>query len=96
MNENQEITAEQFSDMVDRFVSLANELGNDMPRPRVNAAILFAAARYNAFNWAFRHTALEQTVDEAALMFRSEYETMFRNNANEMVGVRAKADATKG
>ena len=50
MSDQQSVTPEQFSDMVDRFINLANELGNTLPRARVNAAFLFAAARYNAFN----------------------------------------------
>ncbi len=82
--------------MIDRFISLANELGNSLPRARVNAAIPFAAARYNAFNWAFRDAQMEQTVDEATIAFRTEYETMFRNNAIEPMAVRAKAEMKPG
>ena len=90
MSDQQSVTPEQFSDMVDRFINLANELGNTLPRARVNAAFLFAAARYNAFNWSFREVALEQTLDEATVAHGGEYETMFRNNASELMAVRAK------
>ncbi len=90
MSSQQDVTPEQFSDMVDRFINVANELGNSMPRARVNAAILFAAARFNAFNWASRDTQLEQTVDDATALFGKEYESMFRNNANELIAARAQ------
>ena len=90
MSDQQDVTAEQFSDMVDRFINVANELGNGLPRSKVNAALLFAAARYNAFNWVFRDALPEQTLDEATNLFRTEYENMFRNNASELMAVRAK------
>lgn len=90
MSDPQSITPEQFSDMVDRFITLANEIGNTLPRARVNAAFMFAAARYNAFNWSFREVMLEQTLDEATAAHRGEYENMFRNNATELMAIRAK------
>jgi hypothetical protein len=50
MSDQQDITQQQFLDMVDRFINLANDVGKSLPRSKVSAALLFAAARYNAFN----------------------------------------------
>jgi hypothetical protein len=35
------------SDMVDRFISLANEFGKTEPKEHVGAAMMYAASRYN-------------------------------------------------
>jgi hypothetical protein len=84
MNAPQDITEAQFFEMVDRFINQANEYSKKFPHPRVSAALLFAAARYNAFNWVNRSLLLEQTLDEAALAFRGEYEQMFRDNVHNL------------
>jgi hypothetical protein len=90
MSDQQDITQQQFLDMVDRFINLANDVGKSLPRSKVSAALLFAAARYNAFNWANRDVLLEQTLDEAVIAFRTEYENMFRDNAHELTVAHAK------
>ncbi|GAA0710452.1 DUF3144 domain-containing protein [Dokdonella soli] len=89
MNEPQDITEDQFFEMVDRFINQANDFARQFPQPRVSAAILFAAARYNAFNWVNRSQMLEQTLDEATILFRAEYENMFRDNARGLTEARA-------
>lgn len=38
-----------FYDLADRFVELANEQSRSDEPPRISAAFLFAASRYNAF-----------------------------------------------
>ena len=88
MSEPQDITEAQFFEMVDRFISRANNYAAQFPPARVSSALLFAAARYNAFNWVSRGQMLEQTVDEAVVLFRTDYETMFRDNVRQMQGMR--------
>ena len=84
MNAPQEITEAQFFEMVDRYISQANDFSKKFPQPQVSAALLFAAARYNAFNWVNRSQQQEQTLDEAAPLFCAEYEKMFRDNVHNL------------
>jgi hypothetical protein len=42
---------QEFYDIVDQFINLANDLGKEWPRSRVSATLMFAAARYNVYNW---------------------------------------------
>ena len=46
--------------------------------------IMYAAARYNAFNWLHREVDLEQSLEEAVAYYRNEYEKMFRDNVEEL------------
>ena len=73
-----------FLDAADRFVTLANELGDTHSRDWVRAVLMYAAARYNAFTWLTRDTDGIQPLDEAALYFSGEYATMLRENVKEM------------
>lgn len=84
MNAPQDITDAQFFEMVDRYISQANEFTKKYPQPRISAALLFAAARYNAFNWVHRSQMLEQTLEEATQLFRAEYEKMFLDNVHDL------------
>lgn len=83
---------QEFYDVVDHFINLANELGAEWPRSRISATLMFAAARYNVFNWLSRDVDLEQSLDEAVAFYRGEYEEMFRENVEELTPVYAKAD----
>ena len=82
---------DEFLEAADRFVSLANELGEDVSRDWVRAVMMYATARYNAFTWITREEDNGQTVDQAAAYFRNEYETMFRENAREIEPVHRPA-----
>ena len=75
---------DEFLEAADKFVALANELGENVSPDWVRAVMMYAAARYNAFNWLTSEETAAQTVDEAAAYFRGEYETMFRENVKEM------------
>jgi hypothetical protein len=74
----------EFLDAADRFVTLANEMGDEFSADWVRAVLMYAAARYNAFNWLTGDEHLQQTLDQPAAYFRNEYETMFRENVREM------------
>jgi hypothetical protein len=73
-----------FLDAADRFVTLANEMGEEFSADWVRAVITYAAARYSAFNWLTGDEPERQTLDQAAAYFRNEYETMFRENVKEL------------
>ena len=70
---------DDFLEAADRFVTLANEMGE-----RYSPDWVRAAARYNAFNWLTSDEQREQSLDAAAAYFRNEYETMFRENLKEI------------
>jgi len=69
-----------FFDLVTRFLNEANAMNDREHRSRISAAILFAAARYNAFTWMNRDTMPEQTEEEAVEFFADHYRAMFRDN----------------
>ena len=69
-----------FFDLVTRFLNKANTMNDKEHRSRISAAIMFAAARYNAFTWMHRDQNMEQTEDEAVEFFAEHYRAMFRDN----------------
>ena len=75
---------DDFLEAADRFVTLANEMGEQYSPDWVRAVLMYAAARYNAFNWLTSGEQRGQSVDAAAAYFRNEYETMFRENIKEI------------
>ena len=75
---------DEFLEAADKFVALANELGENVSRDWVRAVMMYATARYTAFTWITGDEPPGQTVDQAAAYFRSEYETMFRENVKEI------------
>jgi hypothetical protein len=87
---------DEFLEAADRFVSLANEMGENVSRDWVRAVMMYATARYSAFTWVTRDEEPGQTVDQAAAYFRGEYETMFRENVKEIEPVYQAASAAKG
>ena len=74
----------EFLDAADRFVQLANELNEKYSREWVRAAMMYAAARYNAFVWLTRENEPEQTLEHAAAYYASEYDSMLRDNVDEI------------
>jgi hypothetical protein len=53
---------------------------------------MYAAARYNAFNWFTSDEHACQSIDTAATYFRNEYETMFRKLEGNRAGFIAARD----
>ena len=86
---------EEFLDAADKFVALANQLGEEVNRDWVRAVMMYATARYNAFTWITRDDQPGQTVEQAAAYFRNEYETMFRENVKEIEPVYRAAQREK-
>ncbi|HYJ85399.1 MAG TPA: DUF3144 domain-containing protein [Pyrinomonadaceae bacterium] len=89
--ENNDVPQE-FYDVVDKFINLANELGTTWPRSRISATLMFAAARYNVYNWMNRDVELEQTLEQAVVYYREQYEEMFLENAQELKSVYTQSD----
>ena len=73
-----------FHEVADEFINLANDLSDDWAQPLLSAAILYAAARYNAFN--FNTCDGNAANKEAAIRYYTEqYSKMLRENLREII-----------
>ena len=77
--------AQEFLDLVDQFIHLANKLAEDGKHGEVSAAILFAAGRYNAFNFV-THGGTEDTREQALEFYVSEYRKAISSNLDGVGG----------
>ena len=75
----------EFLERVDQFVELANRLAEGGNNGEVSAAILFAAGRYNAFNFLSNGGA-EQDQKDAVDFYVSEYRKAIVSNLEGVVG----------
>ena len=75
----------EFLKLVDEFIHLANRLAEDVNDGEVSAAILFAAGRYNAFNFV-SHDGTEQDKERAVDFYVSEYRKALVSNMEGAVG----------
>jgi hypothetical protein len=75
----------EFLDLVDQFIRLANELAEGGQDGEVSAAILFAAGRYNAFNFV-THGGAEEDRAKAVEFYVSEYRKALVSNMDGVVG----------
>lgn len=72
-----------FFDVADEFIQLANELGKRWPTTRISAAIMYASARYNAFNF-FATDSGPKTKKDAVEYYRDQYQKMLEDNMEEL------------
>ncbi|HSN79534.1 MAG TPA: DUF3144 domain-containing protein [Rhodoferax sp.] len=75
----------EFLKLVDKFIELANQLAEGGQDGDVSAAILFAAGRYNAFNFLSNEGA-EEDQDRAVDFYVSEYRRAIVSNLHGVVG----------
>lgn len=75
----------QFLDLVDEFIHLANRLAEGGRDGEVSAAILFAAGRYNAFNF-LTHGGTDADREQALAFYVSEYRKAISSNLDGVVG----------
>lgn len=75
----------EFLQLVDKFIHLANELAEHGNDGEVSAVILFAAGRYNAFNFLSRN-GNEEDQDSAVEFYVSEYRKALVSNLEGVVG----------
>jgi hypothetical protein len=75
----------EFLERVDQFVELANRLAEGGLQGEVSAAILFAAGRYNAFNFLSNDGA-QQDQEQAVEFYVSEYRKAIISNLEGVVG----------
>jgi hypothetical protein len=84
MSQVDEDVPQEFYDLVDEFINLAYELGENWPPSRVSSAILFAAARYNAFNFYALEADPESAREVAVEYFCEQYKIMLLNNLDAL------------
>jgi hypothetical protein len=82
----------EFLDLVDKFIRLANELAEGGRSGEASAAILFAAGRYNAFNFVTLG-GTDADKDQAVAFYVSEYRKAFVSNLEGVVGPVVKPQA---
>ena len=75
----------EFLKLVDEFIHLANRLAEERNDGEVSAAILFAAGRYNAFNF-LSHDGTEQDQPNAVEFYVAEYRKALVSNLQGVVG----------
>lgn len=82
----------EFLNLVDKFIHLANELAQSRQPGEVSAAILFAAGRYNAFNFVSTG-GTDETRPQAEQFYVAEYRKAFVSNLDGVVGPVVKPQA---
>jgi hypothetical protein len=75
----------EFLKLVDEFIHLANRLAEQGNDGEVSAAILFAAGRYNAFNFV-SNNGTPQDQEQAVAFYVSEYRKALVSNLEGVVG----------
>ena len=76
------------SEMVDRFIEIANELSKTQTKDRVGTAFMFAAARYNAFVSLGKSEDLTRDKEDALNWHTAEYHRMLESNLDELIGMK--------
>ena len=71
--------------MADKFIELANEFTKTESKERVSAAIMFAAARYNAFEASSKSKNLKKDKEDALNWYGKEYTKMLDANMDELI-----------
>ena len=71
--------------MADQFIELANDFTKTESKERVGAAIMFAAARYNAFEASSKADDLNKMREDALKWYSDEYKKMLNANIDEIV-----------
>jgi hypothetical protein len=96
MDENldKEQVMNEFYQLVDEFIHLANNLGDKHDTTRISSVMMFAAARYNAFN--FFVTDGERQNEQTAIDYYAEqYKLMLQDNFNETRNAYLRSNETK-
>lgn len=82
MNDTTELSR---TTMADQFIELANGFTKTEPKERVGAAIMFAAARYNAFEAFSKSSNLKRDKEDAVNWYTREYKRMLDANIDDLL-----------
>ena len=77
------MTEEEFFASVDKIIQLANEMNEQMATSRVSAILMYANARYNAFNF-FATDGKAENQSKAMDYFVEQYRKMLAENMEEL------------
>jgi hypothetical protein len=69
----------EFFEITDEFIKLANSLNEKWPTHRISAALLYAAARYNAFNF-YATDGTPSDENEGIAYYCDQYKSMLATN----------------
>jgi Protein of unknown function (DUF3144) len=83
-----------FYDCVDKIIDLCNDLSKHVERPMLSAAVLYAAARYNAFHYQASRPGGEP--DEALSYLGEQFITMMKENLALPLAGKAFNDTNAG
>lgn len=75
-------TMSEFYDLADKFVNLANELTDSHTSTRISSVILFAAARYNVFNF-YVTGGTKNDEEDGIEYYVDQYRSMLEDNFEE-------------
>ncbi len=76
---------DDFRELADEFINLANELSEDWATPFLSAAFMYAAARYNAHFFAL-NDGREERRAEAIEYYCDQYRKMLQECMAELSG----------
>jgi hypothetical protein len=76
---------QQYWDIADSFIQLANELAEKEPQSKVSSAMLYAVARYNAFIFAISSDNLLEEKEAAIEYFLEQYKKMLSENLDDHI-----------
>ncbi|NOR51615.1 MAG: DUF3144 domain-containing protein [Gammaproteobacteria bacterium] len=77
---------EQFWELADAFIALANEHGQKIDPNKVDMALRYASARFSAHIVASQATnaeAIKQDKEQASKHFSDQYQQMFNDNLED-------------
>jgi hypothetical protein len=86
---SKETNAISRDEMVDRFIGLANEFSKSESKEHVGAAIMFAAARYNAFEASSKSKNLTNDKEDALSWYTVEYRRMLDANLDDLASMQS-------
>jgi hypothetical protein len=69
--------------MVDRFIEIANDFSRSATKESVGAAMMFAAARYNAYEASTKSKNIAADRNDARTWYSNEYQRMWDANMDE-------------
>lgn len=97
-----DVSEDIFWNVADSFIELANDHGDTVPPETVNAALMYAAARYSAFVAVNQHALLSDDgsdddieADTVAQYFSLQFRKLFDENLSQYVDVPASDESVQ-
>lgn len=78
----------EFFEAVNKFIDLANKMSRKWETSRVSSVIMYAAARYNAFNFVSLDPDPAKNAQQATGFYCEQYRAMLVENMNYLISSR--------